>query len=361
MFRWYQNVAWCYVFLADVSIHNFDPVKLPQCKKQELVITETSCSNHPEQFWEPALCNSRWFQCGWTLQELLALASVEFFSKEGYRLEDKASLKQHIHEITGIPISALQGAVLSEFHVEERFGWAERRQTTRKEDWAYCLLSIFDIFISLIYGEGKAHAVVRLRKEIEKCGEGTVKSFPSLHWLTATMPKDKKCLRHLYVTNPDDNKRRIKGSKGGLLHDLYHWILNNPNYLSWVDDLNHQILWIKGKLGKDKTMLVYRIIDELRQRSPSSLISFFLCQATDSRINNSIVILWGLIFMLINRQPSLITHVQKRYDIVGKSLFETSNAWVILSDIFINILQDLVLKGAYLIIDTIDEYMINLP
>ncbi|KAK3935467.1 hypothetical protein QBC46DRAFT_50704 [Diplogelasinospora grovesii] len=50
--------------------------------------------------------------------------------------------------------------------MEERFKWAETRQTTREEDWAYCLLGIFGIFMPLIYGEGKAHAVRRLKKEI---------------------------------------------------------------------------------------------------------------------------------------------------------------------------------------------------
>ena len=69
--------------------------------------------------WEAAFRDSKWFTRGWTLQELIAPAVVEFFSKEGKRLGDKASLEKPIHEITGIPIEALQGT-FSHFSIAER-------------------------------------------------------------------------------------------------------------------------------------------------------------------------------------------------------------------------------------------------
>lgn len=150
MFRWYRNAARCYVYLSDIST--------------------TSCENSRQSglAWESAFRAHRWFTRGWTLQELLAPASVEFFTQDGRRLGDKRSLEQQIHEITGITVPALRESDLSQFDVEERFRWAETRQTTREEDWAYCLLGIFGIFMPIIYGEGKAHAVRRLKKEIAK-------------------------------------------------------------------------------------------------------------------------------------------------------------------------------------------------
>ena len=36
----------------------------------------------------------------------------------------------------------------------------------REEDWKYCLLSIFGVFMPLIYGEGKEKAIRQLKKEI---------------------------------------------------------------------------------------------------------------------------------------------------------------------------------------------------
>jgi hypothetical protein len=45
--------------------------------------------------------------------------------------------------------------------------WASKRETTRSEDTAYCLLGIFDVNMPLLYGEGEK-AFVRLQEEIMK-------------------------------------------------------------------------------------------------------------------------------------------------------------------------------------------------
>jgi len=90
MFRWYHNAAKCYVYLSDVSIGG-------------------SIENglFSQWAWKAAFQKSRWFTRGWTLQELIAPASVEFFTMEGKRLGDRKSLEQQIHEITGITFTAL--------------------------------------------------------------------------------------------------------------------------------------------------------------------------------------------------------------------------------------------------------------
>lgn len=48
----------------------------------------------------------------------------------------------------------------------------ERRETTRKEDQVYSLLGIFDVYMPLIYGKGKEHAMERLREIIKKYSKG---------------------------------------------------------------------------------------------------------------------------------------------------------------------------------------------
>ena len=150
VFRWYRNATKCYVYLSDASTNDDDQIK------QSL------------QSWEPAFRKSRWFTRGWTLQELLAPPSVEFFCSNGKRLGDKRSLERQLHEITGIAVRALQGAPLSEFSIDERLSWAKTRQTKREEDKAYSLLGIFNIHMPLIYGEGMDSAFKRLREEIDK-------------------------------------------------------------------------------------------------------------------------------------------------------------------------------------------------
>jgi hypothetical protein len=164
MFRWYRDAAKCYVYLSDFSGPAFENY------------------NKPERLpWELVFKKSKWFTRGWTLQELLASGSVEFFSREGNRLGDKKTLEREIHEITGIAIPALRGAPLSKFGVDERLSWAESRHTKRKEDKAYSLLGIFDVYMTPIYGEGRDHAFKRLLKKIAKYNsDDALQRFESL-------------------------------------------------------------------------------------------------------------------------------------------------------------------------------------
>lgn len=65
-------------------------------------------------------------------------------------------------------MTAIQGAPLVQFNIDERLSWSEQRQTKRGEDMAYCLLGIFEISMPLIYGEGEECARRRLWEEIQK-------------------------------------------------------------------------------------------------------------------------------------------------------------------------------------------------
>ncbi|KAE9380871.1 HET-domain-containing protein, partial [Stipitochalara longipes BDJ] len=150
MFRWYKNAVKCYVYLSDVSI--------PEDK------VGNDFNLDVESFFRTA----RWFSRGWTLQELLAPSSVEFFSANYKRLGDKLSLERLIHEITGIPVEALRGYDLTKFSVDERVSWAAKRETKHEEDMAYSLFGFFGIFLPLLYGEGRENAFRRLREEVNK-------------------------------------------------------------------------------------------------------------------------------------------------------------------------------------------------
>ena len=124
MFHWYQAAQKCYVYLADVSTNK------PQAVDGDL-----------EEFWMPTFRKSRWFTRGWTLQELIAPRTVEFFSKEGRLLGDKESLEQVIHEVTGIALDALRGTrPLRRFGVDERISWTKKtpNNTARRR----CILSL---------------------------------------------------------------------------------------------------------------------------------------------------------------------------------------------------------------------------
>ncbi|KAF2866591.1 NACHT domain-containing protein [Massariosphaeria phaeospora] len=317
MFSWYQNATKCYAYLPDVSVRE-----------------GTSSSTLSEYTWEAAFKSSRWFKRGWTLQELIAPRIVEFFSKEWEKLGDKVSLKSLIRETTGIPHKALDRAPLSQFSVAEKLRWKGDRETKREED-AWCSMSgIFDIEI------GAASAFGRLMDEIRT---------------------QQRCIQDVRHTDPRDDKRRIEDTKGGLLVDSYRWVLDNITFQQWQQDPHSRLLWVKGDPGKGKTMLLCGIIDELHRSMPSTtLLSYFFCQATDSRINSATAVLRGLLYMLIVQQPSLVSHVRKKHDHAGKTLFEDANAWVALTEIWADVLQDPSLRTTYMIIDALDECVTDL-
>ena len=318
MFRWYRNATVCYVYLWDVSSR---PIGTRDASSPWLC----------EEDWR----KSKWFTRVWTLQELLAPRSVRFFTREARQLGDKTLLENPLHEITGIPISALQGAPLSRFTVQERLSWTSTRDTTLEEDKAYSLLGIFDVDIAPLYGPGTGQAFTRFMDEIDR---------------------REKCIRELRLTDPRHDKKRIEDTKGGLLDGCYRWILRDSDFQQWRKSQQSRLLWVKGDPGKGKTMLLCGIIDELQKsKDEPAALSYFFCQASDSRINNATAVLRGLVYLLVQQQPSLTSHIQQEYDLAGKSLFEDANAWVALSKIFINVLQDPKLNTTYLLVDALDE------
>jgi NACHT domain len=159
----------------------------------------------------------------------------------------------------------------------------------------------------------------------------------------------------LRLTDPHDDMERIEGTKDGLLRDSYVWIVNYENFMDWRDGDETQLLWIKGDPGKGKTMLLIGIVKEMQSTCNSTLLSYFFCQATDKSLNSATAVLRGLIYRLLVRQPSLMSHVRDKYDKAGKSLFEDSNAYFSLSHILTDMLHDSSVPGIYLIVDALDE------
>lgn len=159
----------------------------------------------------------------------------------------------------------------------------------------------------------------------------------------------RRWLNILQATDSSLEKIRIEEEKGGLLRDSYCWVLDHVDFQRWRDAKCGSLLWIKGDPGKGKTMLLCGIIDELSKKAVHDInISYFFCQATNSRINNASAVLRGLIYMLVRQQPSLITYIRD-----GR--FEGETAWVELCKVFTTILEDPHLESTYLIVDALDE------
>ncbi|KAK3352229.1 heterokaryon incompatibility protein-domain-containing protein, partial [Lasiosphaeria hispida] len=188
MFRWYAGAEICLAFLSDV----------PGTAAEDVDVGA-----------EDSFRRARWFTRGWTLQELLAPTTVEFFNRDWKSLGTKDSLSEVIQDITGIPPQYLcwdslgiwgMGSGherLSRASVADRMSWAAGRQTTRSEDMAYCLLGLFGVYMPMLYGEGD-RAFARLQEEIMK----ETDDCTLLSWGYAQLWNDRADTRTILAPNP---------------------------------------------------------------------------------------------------------------------------------------------------------------
>ncbi|KAK6850547.1 WD40-repeat-containing domain protein [Apiospora arundinis] len=289
MFRWYQQSAKCYVYLADVS-------KGTDGKTDEL----------SRSTWKHSFRQSRWFSRGWTLQELIAPASVEFFSREGQRLGDKRSLEQSLIDITNIPESALRGSSLVQFSIDERMSWAKGRTTTREEDIAYCLFGIFGISLPPIYGEGAQSARSRLREKISGVPEPLSKvlaELPIAHGATF----DSHAEEH--------NPTCLRDTRVDLLRKIDEWI-QSPNAKA--------MFWLNGMAGTGKST-ISRTLAQTASASGCLGATFFFKRGEGDRGGVS-KFFSTLAAQLCSREPAVIPHIQAAIDsdpaIFGKAMRE---------------------------------------
>jgi hypothetical protein len=166
MFNIYKRAKVCYAYLRDVSIDNV----------------------------EDDFVKSEWFKRGWTLQELLAPSDLRFYDRDWKYLGDRKTLSHLVSVASGIDEAVLVGSTdLRACSVAQRMSWAAGRVTTRIEDRAYSLLGIFDVNMTMLYGEG-TKAFLRLQEEIIKATDDhSIFAWkglqPSLPGLLASSPE----------------------------------------------------------------------------------------------------------------------------------------------------------------------------
>jgi ankyrin repeat protein len=370
MFRWYRKAARCYVYLSNVSVAGCGGKR----KREQ-----------SEPPWEPAFRASRWFTRGWTLQELLAPASVEFFTREGQWLGDKKSLEQPIQEITGIATSALRGKDLSQFDVDERFEWANSRETTREEDWAYCLLGIFGVSMPVLYGEGKEHALRRLRKEIhdalnlDKRPTSDGAAFDSqAEGAGPTCHRDTRVdllRRGAEIAIVDSSQRALRQIPRLTRSDYeYHkfandirapgtceWFLRLEKYVKWAEEDQSQLLWISADPGCGKSVLCSFLIDTLQRQAylpgyPTTLCYFFFKDGNEGEQTGA-DLQCAILHQLLLSRPALTRHLPA--DTFKDDKFLIAQDFWRLWSILRAIIQDPQAGRTTFIIDALDECEAN--
>ncbi|KAM5343573.1 hypothetical protein ACJ41O_012110 [Fusarium nematophilum] len=164
---------------------------------------------------------------------------------------------------------------------------------------------------------------------------------------------NQECLVDLLLTDPQKDKKRIQAIRGNPLWDSYHWILEHPGYDKFTNDPSSRVLWIKGDPGKGKTMLICGIIDQLDKSTDP--LSYFFCQATEKDQSSDTAVMRGLIYMILDHYPSLMSKLRVEYDKKKKKLFESPNTSLLLDEVLTDMLQDPILEDAVFIVDALDE------
>jgi hypothetical protein len=155
MFKWYQNSERCYVYLSD-----FQSGLTESRARNPVPITATQISNFQ---------SCRWFERGWTLQELLAPKNEIFYDCNWIFFGPVAELAPILSTATRIPQQVLNGTTpLYHYTIAQKMSWAATRRTTREEDMAYSLFGLFNVNLPLFYGEGANKAFFRLQEAIMK-------------------------------------------------------------------------------------------------------------------------------------------------------------------------------------------------
>lgn len=164
---------------------------------------------------------------------------------------------------------------------------------------------------------------------------------------------DRQWLNALVSSDPSDDKTRIENNKGGLLKDSYSWVLDHHRFKSWLDDDQVRPLQIIGAAGMGKTMLLCGIIDHLHEIfKERRFVSYYFFRGDVSSTRNATAALRGLAYLIVRRQPTLISHLRDKLHVPTSSRFDD---WEAMSKVLRGILRDPSLPPVYLVVDALDE------
>ncbi|KAI1174792.1 vegetative incompatibility protein HET-E-1 [Nemania sp. FL0916] len=331
MFRWYHNATRCYVYLDDVSCPTVQRTESPEAppKKKRKHIDDMDSGFPAESLWHSAFRRSIWFARGWTLQELLAPTSVEFFSREHTLLGNKSTLERIICDITRIPVEALRNCPLSEFSVSDRFTWMDDRETKLDEDKAYAMLGIFSIEMPLLYGEGYVKASRRLRREVSQANK-----LPPIP-VAEGAAFDSRAEEH--------NARCYPDTRVDLLRQIS----------SWTEDTDAQaIFWLNGIAGTGKSTISRSIAQKLHELGLLGA-SFFFKRGEADR-GHAGRLFTTLAAQLAAKSPRVAQQIQTVIetdpDICNKALSQQFKTLILHTLTNIHVQQTLVI-----VIDALDE------
>ncbi|KAK6222038.1 NACHT and Ankyrin domain-containing protein [Colletotrichum tabaci] len=168
------------------------------------------------------------------------------------------------------------------------------------------------------------------------------------------------CRKALFLTNPVDDHHEVESEKPSLVRKACEWILNNASFQSWFHhDTEPQLLWISGGSGMGKTMMALFLLDELEKNealrgAPNDVLLFYFLDTRNEKRNTAVTLLRGLIYLLLQARPALLSHILPDFEIQKEGLFAPTS-FEALWRIFASMLRDPAIGTVRCLIDGLDE------
>ncbi|KAK2595511.1 hypothetical protein QQS21_006786 [Conoideocrella luteorostrata] len=177
-------------------------------------------------------------------------------------------------------------------------------------------------------------------------------------------PEAKACIADLYVTDPHEDKEKLKNKKGDRAAGTCEWILGTEILTAWLgadqeglsDNQTHSnVLWLHGNPGTGKSMLAIFLTDALLSKFSATnhkTLAYFFCDSAFDTQNTATSVVRGLLLQLIQLHPTLVRYILPKYNERKARLFESFEA---LWTLFISAAVDTDTGCKYCIIDALDE------
>ncbi|KAH7918042.1 hypothetical protein BV22DRAFT_1042021 [Leucogyrophana mollusca] len=217
MFSWYRNSAVTIIYLSDVA-----------------------------DSFPTTLVKSEWFKRVWTLQELLAPRVIRLYKSDwtpymndGHRNDKTNDLMLDLLErATGIDKESLRHFEPGPNNVRERLGWARSRESSKEEDFGYSLMGIFNVRLTIKYGEKEAAFGRLLLKIADLSGDVTLFDWVETEQssrrsrVSSCLAAHPSCYYGIDRSTPRPYKHGHKPRRSSSLPPLHHYPSPSPSHVA---------------------------------------------------------------------------------------------------------------------------------
>ncbi|ETS84294.1 hypothetical protein PFICI_02319 [Pestalotiopsis fici W106-1] len=173
-------------------------------------------------------------------------------------------------------------------------------------------------------------------------------------------PEARNCLRDLFLSDPAEDKQRLKRKKGKRAANTCEWVLSTEELTAWLGTgteptSRFNVLWLYGNPGTGKSTMALYLADELANvftRTNGKTLAYFFCDSSIEERKTATAVVRGLLLQLVQQHPQLLDDILPKYDERGANVFTSFDAvW----SMFIKAAADKKTGVKFCIIDALDE------